>query len=104
MQSLGKEATRRQAKARAALEDVLAKIPKSRREEALRLFDEGARVLNGTAPFLVNSAVEALELRVTESKAEVEAFVSTAIRSAGVKAIEADPSLLLPDAEAKADE
>ena len=98
IKELGSEVTAKQAGARSDIEELLAKVPKSRRDAVLAAFDKGARVINDTAPFLVGCATEALEHRVSEGKAEVEAFVSTALRSAGVEAINADPSKLFEHA------
>lgn len=95
VKNLGNEAKARQAKNRAEIEELLAGTSKKKRDAVLYAFDQASRLMNDSAPFLVNSAVEALESRVVEAKAEVESFVTSAIHSAGVEAIQQDPRKLL---------
>lgn len=97
VRGLGTEMRERAAGNRAALEQVLAKIPKSRREEALRLFDDAYRLADDSAPFLVKSAVEALENATSDAKHEVEAFVSARLTQLGSEVVAEEPERLLPD-------
>ena len=95
IRGMASEAVQRTQNNRDALEALLSKVSAKKREEALKLFDDAARLLHDSTPFLVDSAVEALEHHQTESKAEIEAFVTSAIHSAGVEAIREDPRKLL---------
>lgn len=97
IKAIGKEAVDRQSAARDSILPLIKGMSKKRQEAILSAFDQGARSLHDSAPFLVKSGVEALESRVVEAKAEVEAFVTSAIMSAGREAITEDPSKLIGD-------
>lgn len=96
IKGLGGELQAQQEADRAEIEELLAKVPKTRRKAVLAAFDRSRKVVGDTAPFLVGSATEALESRASEVKAEVEAHMATAIRTAGVKALGGDPDVLTP--------
>lgn len=96
VRAIGQELVATQATARADLQRAISKLPKSKQAEILEHFDEGARLMSGTAPFLVKQATEALEAREAETKLSVEAFVSSSLKSIGVEEVTKDPNRLRP--------
>lgn len=73
--------------ARARTEKALANVPAKARNAALAEFDRAITEVGSNLPYYAESLNESLEHSTAEAKAEIEAFVSGAVRAAGLKSI-----------------
>ena len=73
----------------AAVEDVLAKkaLTNADRETARRALAQFERLIGDTAPFMLDQFEEATQRITTTAKTEIDAFMTSVIVAAGLKAI-----------------
>ena len=73
--------------ARARTEKALEGVPAKVRNAALAEFDRAITEVGSNLPYYAESLNESLEHSTAEAKAEIEAFISGAVRAAGLKSI-----------------